>query len=148
MNTAALLAATNNNQSGNPLGLIILLLPIGAIVFLMIMPQRKQRQKQAQVVNNLTVGDEVVTIGGVIGVINHIEDDVVHLEVDDDVVIRLSKGAISRPLGEPDPAVASKSRGLLARGPYARADSGGDASDDKGANEGDDEGDDDKEPTN
>ncbi len=41
------------------------------------------------------MGDEVVTIGGIHGVVNHIEDDVVHLEVDDDVVVKIALGAVS-----------------------------------------------------
>lgn len=137
MNTAALLAASN---SGSPFGLLILLLPIGAIIFLTIVPQRKQRQKQAQLANSLSVGDEVVTIGGILGVINHIEDDIVHLEVDNDVVVRLSKGAISRNVAEPDPsAPAARSRGMFARGADTRGATGDDeaaADDDSAAGNG------------
>ena len=104
MNTLSLLA---QESSGNPLGLIILLLPIAAIIFLTVVPQRRQKQKQAQLMSSLAVGDEVVSIGGIHGIVNHIEDDVVHLEVDDDVVIRVGLGAVSRNAGEPDPAAKS-----------------------------------------
>jgi preprotein translocase subunit YajC len=89
------------------MGLIILLLPIAAIIFLTVVPQRKQRRKQAELMGSLEVGDEVVTIGGIHGMVNHIEDDVVHLEVDDDVVMKFGLGAISRKAGEPDPAAKS-----------------------------------------
>ncbi len=99
MNTLSLLA---QESSGNPLGLIILLLPIAAIIFLTVVPQRRQKQKQAQLMSSLAVGDEVVSIGGIHGVVNHIEDDVVHLEVDDDVVIKLGLGAVSRKADEPE----------------------------------------------
>lgn len=91
------------SEGGNPLGLIILLVPIAAIIFLTVVPQRRQKKKQAELMSKLAVGDEVVTIGGVHGVVNHIEDDVVHLEVDDDVVMKFGLGAVNRKATEPDP---------------------------------------------
>lgn len=110
MSTLELLAQENG---GNPLGLIILLLPIAAIIFLTVVPQRRQRQKQAALMSAIEVGDEVVTIGGIHGVVNHIEDDVVHLEVDDDVVIKFGLAAVSRKAEEPDPATARSRGGFL-----------------------------------
>ncbi|MGI9578535.1 MAG: preprotein translocase subunit YajC [Microthrixaceae bacterium] len=92
-----------DSGGGSPFGLIILLLPIAAIIFLTVVPQRRQKAKQAALMKNLEVGDDVVSIGGIHGVINHIEDDVVHLEVDDDVVMKFGLGAISRKSDEPDP---------------------------------------------
>jgi len=91
-------------KQGSPLGLLILLVPMGAILWLTIVPQRKQRQKQAELMTKLVVGEEVVTNGGIIGTITFLEDDVAHLEVDSDVVIRVAKGAISRTTSEPAPA--------------------------------------------
>lgn len=104
------------SSGGSPLGLIILLLPIAAIIFLTVVPQRRQKAKQAELMSSLDVGDEVVSIGGIHGVVNHIEDDVVHLEVDDDVVMKFGLGAISRKAHEPDPnsPEARRSGGLLA----------------------------------
>jgi preprotein translocase subunit YajC len=107
------LALFAQESQGNPLGLIILLLPIAAIIFLTVVPQRRQKRKQAELMANLAVGDEVVTIGGIHGVVNFIEDDVVHLEVDDDVVVKVSLGAVSRTAQEPDPDAAPAQRGGL-----------------------------------
>jgi preprotein translocase subunit YajC len=114
VNNVALLA--QSQSGGSPLGLIILLLPVAAIVFLMIVPQRRQRQKQAALMGSLSPGDEVVTIGGLYGVITVVEDDVVHLEVDNDVVLRFSKAAISRPASEPEPQSPAARRRTLTRG--------------------------------
>ena len=112
VNVLALLFAQDKG-GGSSLGLIILLLPIAAIIFLTVVPQRKQRRKQAELMGSLEVGDEVVTIGGIHGVVNHIEDDVVHLEVDDDVVMKFGLGAVSRKAGEPDPEAAKAGGGIL-----------------------------------
>ena len=130
-NLLSLLLAQSKNQ-GSPLGLLILLVPMGAILWLTIVPQRKQRQKQAELMSRLSVGEEVLTNGGIIGTITYLEDDVVHLEVDSDVVIRVAKGAISRTTSE---AAAATSGARRTRG---GTDDGADQADD-GAADGDDE---------
>ena len=91
-----------DESSGNPLSILILILPIAAIFWLFIGPQRKQRQRQQSLMSSIDVGDEVVTNGGIIGTITHMEDDVVHLEIDHDVVIRVAKSAISQTTSAPE----------------------------------------------
>lgn len=115
MNGIASLLA-QQQQEGNPLGLLIILIPFGLLIWLMVVPQRKQRQRQAQLIASLEEGDEVITAGGIVGVITHIEDDLVHLEVDNDVVIRVAKSSVTRSTAEPDPATAPKRRGGLLGG--------------------------------
>lgn len=97
---------------GSILGLLIILIPMGAILYMTIVPQRKQRQRQADMLRKLDVGDEVITTGGIVGVITFVEDELFHLEVDNDVVIRIAKSAVARSTADPDPAdrTASRSR--------------------------------------
>ena len=133
---AQLLAQDNGGRS--PIGLIILLLPIAAIIFLTVVPQRKQRRKQQELMSSLEVGDEVVTIGGIHGVVNHIEDAVVHLEVDDDVVMKFGLGAVSRKAEEPDPD-AQQSRGGFLSALTGGAAGGAGASGEDGGDEGSDD---------
>jgi preprotein translocase subunit YajC len=91
-------------EGGNPLSLLIIVIPMAAILYMTIVPQRKQRQRQADMLRKLDVGDEVITTGGIVGVITFVEDDLFHLEVDTDVVIRIAKSAVARSTTEPDPA--------------------------------------------
>jgi len=109
------------NGGGSITGLLIILVPMGAILYMTIMPQRKAKQKQAALLSKLDVGDEVMTTGGIIGMITFVDDDLYHIEIDNDVVIRIAKSAVSRSLAEPaEPEKsaskpASRSRkGLLA----------------------------------
>lgn len=104
-----------NKAQGSPLGILILIIPFGLLIWLMVMPQRKQKARQQQLMAKLAVGDEVITTGGIVGQITHMEDDLVHLEIDHDVVIRVAKSSIARSLEEPDPdkAPPSRSRGGL-----------------------------------
>jgi preprotein translocase subunit YajC len=100
-----------DSSGGNPLSILILILPIAAIFWLFIGPQRKQRQRQQSLMSSIDVGDEVVTNGGIIGTITHIEDDVVHLEIDHDVVIRVAKSAISQSTSAPEPTSKASGSG-------------------------------------
>lgn len=102
--TLALLA--QDNQGGGLFSILILVIPLAALMYLMIVPQRRQRQRHAEFISSLEVGDEVVTAGGVYGTITFIEDDVAHVEVDTDVVIRVSMASISRSAAEPEPGAA------------------------------------------
>lgn len=111
--------ATSNSSGGGGLSLIFLLLPIAMVVFL-IVPQRRQRKEQAALLAKLAVGDEVVTTAGIYGVINFIEDTgIIHLEVDTDVVIRVSKASVSRVAGAPAPGDSSPTTAKPADGSKA-----------------------------
>lgn len=109
--------AQDSKGGGSITGLLIILVPMGAILYMTIIPQRKQKQKQAALLSKLDVGDEVITTGGIIGVITFVEDDLYHVEIDHDVVIRIAKSGVARSLVEPEPAPAKSSgrsrKGLL-----------------------------------
>ena len=61
---APLLAA---ESQGSPLGILILIVPFGLLIWLMVVPQRKQKARQQQLISSLSVGDEVMTTGGIVG---------------------------------------------------------------------------------
>ena len=66
------------------------------IYFFMMRPQQKKQKEQNTFVGNLAKGDDVVTASGLLGKINKIEGDVVTLQVDQKVFIRVAKTAISK----------------------------------------------------
>ena len=96
MHVLALLAAEEDNGSGAA-GLvqigILLLIPL-AMYFLMIRPQRRRVREQQAMQAELEVGDEVMTAAGIYGFITGFEDDIVWVEIDDDVQIRVSRGSL------------------------------------------------------
>ena len=63
-----------------PTTLITILLFGVIIYFFMIRPQKKQEKKDADMRNSLSVGDEVTTIGGIIGKVISIKDETFVLE--------------------------------------------------------------------
>ena len=63
--------------------------------FMIYRPQKKQEKKDAAMRNSLEIGDQVTTIGGVIGRVVAIKDDTFVLETGSDrVKIRFTKTAI------------------------------------------------------
>lgn len=55
------------------LGLPILM--IGLMYFMLIIPQRKEEKQRQADRDNLTVGDNIITVGGVVGRVVNIKDD-------------------------------------------------------------------------
>ena len=72
-----------------------LALMVVLLYFMIYRPQKKQEKKDAAMRNSLEIGDQVTTIGGVIGRVVAIKDDTVVLETGSDrVKIRFTKTAI------------------------------------------------------
>jgi preprotein translocase subunit YajC len=77
-------------------GFFLILLAMFAIMyFLLIRPQRQQQRKHAEMLNELKVGDEIVTAGGIYGEVVQLDTERVMLEVDDDVRIAVSRRSIA-----------------------------------------------------
>ncbi len=73
----------------------ILGVAILAMWFFMIRPQKKQEKEAAQMRDNLRVGDEVTTIGGIVGKIVSVREETVVLETTKDKThIRFLRAAI------------------------------------------------------
>jgi preprotein translocase subunit YajC len=65
--------------------------------FFMIRPQKKQEKEINDMRNNLSVGDEITTIGGIIGKVVSIKEETLVLETSHDRTrIRILKTAVSR----------------------------------------------------
>lgn len=77
---------------------IVMVLGVGVFFyFFMIRPQKKQEKEVNEMRNSLSVGDEITTIGGIIGKVISIRDETVVIETSHDrTKIRLLKSAISK----------------------------------------------------
>ena len=82
-------------MGGNMSGMISLLLVVAFMWFLLIRPQQKEAKKRAEMLTALKVGDKIVTIGGICGVIQQLTDDKIFIEVADGIVIEMLRNSIS-----------------------------------------------------
>ena len=82
-------------EMGSFSSIIIIVLMFAAMYFLMIRPQKKQERETNNMRNNLQVGDEITTIGGIIGKIVSIKEETVMIETGHDrTKIRILRTAV------------------------------------------------------
>lgn len=86
--------------AGTAASLLVTVLPLLVVIvvlyLIMYLPQKKQDKKDAEMRASIEIGDEVTTIGGVIGRVAAIKDDTFVLETTNDrVKIRFRRSAIS-----------------------------------------------------
>ena len=78
-----------------------LMFPILLLVvmyFIMIRPQMKRAKEHRSMLEKLSKGDEVLTNSGIAGTVRDIGDSFISVEVSDNVVLRVQKGAIGHVL--------------------------------------------------
>ena len=75
--------------------LIFIAVMVGLMWLVVIRPQRRRTTEHTAMIATLSVGDEIVTAGGVYGRIQAIDDDVLTVEIAPDVTVRVARGAIT-----------------------------------------------------
>lgn len=88
---------TTASGAGSILSMLVPLLLLIVFMYLIIyLPQKKQDKKDANMRNSIEIGDEVTTIGGIIGRVAAIKEDTFVLETGSDrVKIRFRRSAIA-----------------------------------------------------
>ena len=85
-------------ETFDPTTIITTVLMIGLVVvvfFFMFRSQKKQEKEANEMRNNLQIGDEITTIGGIIGEIVRIKDETVTIETGKDrTKIRILRSAV------------------------------------------------------
>ncbi|GBG94584.1 preprotein translocase subunit YajC [Ligilactobacillus salitolerans] len=82
--------------------ILIFVVFIGLMYFMMIRPQKKQQDKRKQMMDSMKKGDSVVTIGGLHGVIDSIDDADKTVTLDcDGVYLVFNRSAIGRIVDQP-----------------------------------------------
>lgn len=77
-------------------GFFLVLIAIFVFMWLLLIrPQRQQQKRHKEMIENLKVGDEVVTAGGIYGDVSEVEPDRVRVMIAEDVEIEVTKRAIS-----------------------------------------------------
>ncbi len=91
-------AAPGGLFGGGMTGLLFPIILIAIMYFLMIRPQMKRAKEHRAMLDKLAKGDEVITNGGIAGVVADIGDNFVTVEIADNVRVRVQKGAIGNVL--------------------------------------------------
>jgi preprotein translocase subunit YajC len=111
------------SSGGN--GIFTLLIFAGFFVliyFLMIRPQQRRRREVENMQSAMGVGDEIVTVGGLYGIVRGIEDDTVLLEIAPGVTARFARAAIGKVTQKADAGDDEAADDEATAGPAADAD--------------------------
>jgi preprotein translocase subunit YajC len=98
-----IVAASDTQQTGNPLVSLAPLLLLGVVFyFMLIRPQKRRTQEQRRLVNSVEEGDEVMTAAGIFGTVIEIDEDeaTVLIEVAPGVRLKMLRDAIRSRLVE------------------------------------------------
>ena len=92
------LAAQATSGKSGSLSMILMMAAIFAVMyFLMIRPQKKKQKEEQAMRDNLQIGDEITTIGGIVGKIVTVKDDTLIIETGADRNrMKITRWAISQ----------------------------------------------------
>lgn len=77
-------------------GLLFLGLIVVVFYLTMMRPQQKRIKQHRALVSSVAPGDEIITIGGLHGVVKELDDDVIWLEIAPGTSVKFSRLSVSR----------------------------------------------------
>jgi len=93
---SALLMTQPQGGQSNPIAAFLpLVLLVVVFYFMLIRPQQKRAKEHRLMLEALKAGDQVVTVGGLRGVVAAVDDETVVLRVADNVKLTFNRSAIS-----------------------------------------------------
>jgi preprotein translocase subunit YajC len=87
---------TGSNAGASIFSWLLIVVVIAAFYFLLIRPNNRRRREEMELQRNLSVGDEVRTVGGLFGTVVAADDEAVTLEAAPGVELRFARGSIAR----------------------------------------------------
>ena len=92
-----LFSQTQSAQGGGLLSFLPFLLIMAILYFFMLRPQAKKQKDKELMISNLSKGDKIITIGGIVGKISGFKekDKLVTIKVDNNTILTLSKSSIA-----------------------------------------------------
>lgn len=92
----ALMANPNDPKGSMWSSLVMMLLIVFVFYFFMIRPQMKRQKELKTFRDSLKKGDNVITTGGIYGKITEVKDQIVLIEIDKNVQVKVDKNAVMR----------------------------------------------------
>ena len=89
-------------DGGSPwLQFVPFVLVLAIFYFIILLPMRKKQQKVQTFLENLKVGDRVITTGGIYGQVTKLGGETVQLQIADKLRIEVAKASIGGYQGQP-----------------------------------------------
>ncbi|MGB7220829.1 MAG: preprotein translocase subunit YajC [Vicinamibacterales bacterium] len=95
-------------EGGNPwLQFVPFAIVLAIFYFIILLPMKRKQQKVQAFLDNLKVGDKIVTTGGIYGQITRLSEQSIQLQIADKVRVDVSRAAIGGYQGQ-EPVVEPK----------------------------------------
>lgn len=89
-------AASGEVAGGGGSMIVMLIVMFAVFYFMLIRPENKKKKQAEEMRNSISLGDELTTIGGIIGKVVQVTEDTITIETGEDRVrVQLKKWAIS-----------------------------------------------------
>lgn len=87
---------SGSQQGGSYSYIILMVVLVGVMYFMMIRPQKKRQKEEQEMRSSLEIGDEIITIGGIVGkVVTIREEDIVIETGADRTKMKLQRWAVN-----------------------------------------------------
>ena len=84
-------------QQGDPFSFLLPMIVIfAAFYFLLIRPQQKKQKAHTALIGALKEGDEILTAGGILGVITGISEHYAIVKISDNTEVKIQKSSVSQ----------------------------------------------------
>lgn len=91
--------AQSGGEAGSPMTSFIFIGVFFVIMyFMLIRPQQKRLKSHNEMVSALAIGDEVITNGGTLGAVVHIDENFIKIEIAKDTQIHVQRSAVAKVL--------------------------------------------------
>ena len=107
---------TGTSAAGGMSSILFLVIIFVVFYFFLIRPENKRKKKLTEMRNNISLGDEIVTIGGIMGKVVQVTEDTVTFETGEDRVrLQVTKWAISSNVREEKERAAQEAAARAAK---------------------------------
>jgi len=87
--------APAGDAAGGLMSFIPLILMFVVLYFIMIRPQMKRQKEMKVMLEALAAGDEVITVGGILGKVTAVKDQYITVEIVAGTEVQMQKGAVT-----------------------------------------------------
>ncbi len=103
LNVAGTLGAAQGQSAPPPwASMVPLVLLFAVFYFLLIRPQQKRQKEHQQMLESIRKGDQIVTSGGLLGVVTNVKENTFTVRIADGVKVEITKNSVAsvtRPAG-------------------------------------------------
>ncbi len=87
-------------SGGGASGLIMMAVIFAIFYFILIRPQQKKMKEHKKMVDDLKKGDEIITAGGIYGVVEGMTPDTLTVKIAEGTKVKITRSSVSHVLAE------------------------------------------------